>query len=70
MGKVLRQEQQNEEVPCQEQDRRCRKQPWSSKASEKATISTRRSGQCSREASETRRAASLIPGLDEQERLA
>lgn len=34
MGEVLRQEQQNEKVPCQEQDRRCRKQPWSSKASE------------------------------------
>ena len=29
MGKILRQEQQNEEVPCQELDRRCRKQPRS-----------------------------------------
>lgn len=67
MGKILRQEQQNEEVPCQELDRRCRKQPRSSKASEKATIGTRQSGQCSRKASETGRAASLIPGLDEQE---
>lgn len=65
MGKVPRQEQQNEAGLCQEQDRRGRKQPQSHKASEE-TVATRRSGQCPREASETGRAASLVPVLDEQ----
>lgn len=66
MGKIPRQEQQNEAGLCQEQDRRGRKQLQSRKASEKETVGTRRSGQCPGEASETGRAASLIPVLDEQ----
>lgn len=61
MGKVPRQEQQNEAGLCQEQDRRGRKQPQSRKASEKETAATGRPGQCPREASEPGRAASLIP---------
>lgn len=60
MGKIPRQEQQNEAGLCQEQDRRGRKQLQSRKASEKETVGTRRSGQCPGEASETGRAASLI----------